>query len=267
MCLQPKLARMTHSPSLAARIHVSKIIYLHKQNSQLLIEKDKMGIFERICESLGMLPDIKITQTNLKLIICMEGKTDIELLKRFGKNNFDIDLEACPEILLLPLGGSNLQNFADYAYLSKLTTPEMHIYDRDKPEYGKFASKINAASPNNYATLTAFYAIENYIHPLLHLGSYPTNRVFVDTQTDTWKKDWKDLNIAKEFSNMLKGEVEGGNSEIKGHSQQKVKTKLCEKLADKMTKDLLIDLGAYSEVSGWFDFIKSKLVPTEEGGT
>lgn len=257
----------THSPSLAARIHVSKIIYLHKQNSQLLIEKDKIGIFGRICESLGMLPDIKITQTNLKLIICMEGKTDIELLKKFGKNSFDIDINAHPEILLLPLGGSNLQNFADYSYLSKLATPEMHIYDRDKPEYKKFIDKINAASPSNYARLTQFYAIENYIHPSLHVGLYSTAKIFVDTQTDTWKEGWKDLNIAKNFNAMLQEEVEGGNNKITGHSQQKIKTKLCEKLSEKMTRDLLIDLGADDEVNEWFDFIKSKLASTEGSGS
>ena len=135
----------THSPSLAARIHFSKVIYLHKNANNLLIEKDNFDVLEKTCESLGMYPNIQInrTETNLKIIICMEGKSDILFLKEVGRIVFGIDLEADSRILLIPLGGGNLQHWANYCYLRKLNTPEIHIYDNDVKKYRGVVSKIN----------------------------------------------------------------------------------------------------------------------------
>lgn len=73
----------THSPSLGALVPTNNIIYLYKENHDVKIESNDPIILDKVTESLGIMPNIEITKvsSNIKLIICMEGYTDIEFLK------------------------------------------------------------------------------------------------------------------------------------------------------------------------------------------
>ena len=77
----------THSPSLGALVPTNNIIYLYKENYDVKIESNDPIILDKVTESLGIMPNIEITKvsSNIKLIICMEGYTDIEFLKNISK--------------------------------------------------------------------------------------------------------------------------------------------------------------------------------------
>lgn len=177
----------THSPNLAANIDYNNLVYMYKDNNQICFKKDEIDVLEMVCESLGLHQNIEInkTLTSLKLIICTEGITDIEFLKNIGLNIFSINLQSHPNILMIPLGGGNLQHFANQVYLSKLGTPEIHIYDNDVKKYQGIVRKINNSRPNSKAFNTKFYEIENYIHPSLYLP--PLNRTGLACQLERSK--------------------------------------------------------------------------------
>ena len=167
----------THSPSLGALVPTNNIIYLYKENHDVKIESNDPIILDKVTESLGIMPNIEITKvsSNIKLIICMEGYTDIEFLKNISKC-FSYDLENNPDILIIPLGGSTLEHWQNYKYLDKLSNiPQFHIYDRDVKKYRRIINKITQNQMHK-AIQTKFYEIENYIHPDLYINVVPLIR-------------------------------------------------------------------------------------------
>ncbi|AZB90167.1 hypothetical protein DKE41_003905 [Acinetobacter pittii] len=98
------------------------------------METNDVTILERVTDSLGITPNIEISKiySEVKLIICMEGPTDIEFLKNISTSCFNFNLSSHPNILLMPLGGGNLEHWVHFKYLDKLPNiPQIHIYDRD----------------------------------------------------------------------------------------------------------------------------------------
>lgn len=119
---QTQILLTTHSPSLGALVPTNNIIYLYKEEEKIKIESNDSGILDKVTNSLGIMPNITINKTlsNIKLIICMEGYTDVQFLKNISKNCFQLDLETNPNVLIIPLGGGNLEHWENYKYLDKL---------------------------------------------------------------------------------------------------------------------------------------------------
>ncbi|MDQ1209911.1 putative ATP-dependent endonuclease of OLD family [Acinetobacter baylyi] len=251
----------THSPSLGSLVPLSNIIYLYKQDKELIIETNDVTILEKVTESLGITPDIMISKiyTNIKLIICMEGPTDIEFLKNISISCFNFDLSNHPQVLLIPLGGGNLEHWVTFRYLDKLPNiSQIHIYDRDVKKYGKFIQKINQNSLHK-AFQTNFYEIENYIHPSLYSNCYQFSEPFIDFSNDQWKSEWNSIDVPKKLSQHLKYCFENGDRSLKEYSSEQIKKKLNYELSKVLTKDLLKDIGAYEEISSWIQVIQQKV--------
>lgn len=254
----------THSPSLGSLVPLSNIIFLYKEDNELKIETDDVTILEKVTDSLGITPDINITKaySEIKLIICMEGYTDIEFLKNISKSCFNFDLSNQPSILVLPLGGGNLEHWVTFKYLDKLPNiPQIHIYDRDVKKYGRFINKINQ-NPNHKAFKTNLYEIENYIHPSLYSHSYQFSTPFVDLTTQDWKTGWYNIDIPKKLSEHLKTCYLQGDSHLRDYKSEQIKKKFNSDLSKLLTKDLLIDLGVYDEVNSWIHYIQEKIAYT-----
>lgn len=251
----------THSPSLGSLVPLSNIIFLYKEDNELKIETDDVTILERVTDTLGIIPNIEISQvySEIKLIICMEGPTDIEFLKNLSTSCFNFDLSNHPNILLMPLGGGNLEHWVTFKYLNKLpNTPQIHIYDRDVKKYGKFISKINQ-NPLHKAFQTRFYEIENYIHPSLYSNSYSFSTPFVDFYNDDWKVNWSNLDIPTTLSAHLKQCYADGDTHLKEYKPEHIKKKLNYDLSKKLTKELLIEIGAFEEIESWITLIQEKI--------
>ena len=249
----------THSPSLGALVPTNNIIYLYKENNDVKIESNDPLILDKVTESLGIMPNIEITKvsSNIKLIICMEGYTDIEFLKNIS-NCFSYDLANDPNILIIPLGGSTLEHWQNFKYLDKLSSvPQFHIYDRDVKKYGRIINKITQNSLHK-AVQTQFYEIENYIHPDLYHNCYQHSDAFIDTSSDHWKETWKDKNIPKELSTHLKTCFDNGDRHLRDTNETGIKKNLNFELSKITEIHHLKSLNAYDEINDWFNYIKEK---------
>nr|WP_202115094.1 AAA family ATPase [Gilliamella sp. Pas-s27] len=80
----------THSPSLASLCPINNIIFLFKNNGKTNYQTGDNLDLPEVTTTLGILPNIPVeTSTNLKVILCLEGPTDVEFFDNIC-NNFGI---------------------------------------------------------------------------------------------------------------------------------------------------------------------------------
>lgn len=109
-----------------------------------------------------------------KLCLVVEGRHDIEFLKRIGAVLHDDDpslpdlagLEQAGVILFLPAGGGDFRPWS--SRLAPLGLAELHLYDRElSPETERrraWAALVNRR-PRCRAFVTTRRSLENYLHP------------------------------------------------------------------------------------------------------
>lgn len=247
----------THSPSLASLCPINKIIFLFKHDGKINIQIDDNVDLTEVATTLGILPNIPAkTTTNLKVILCLEGPTDVEFFNNICKN-FGIDINSDRRIMSLPLGGGTLIHWVNKDYLRKLNLPEIHIYDRDVDKYAKNVNQVNSKL-NCWAVQTKMLELENYIHPSLYNIAYPIAEQFVNLSSN-WISTWSSRDIPKELSQFLKTKKAAGNSNIKDEGESSIKNIFSSVLSKHMTEQLFKELNAYDEVNGWFEQIKKYL--------
>lgn len=122
-------------------------------------------MYKEIVEELGIVPDNRV-----KLLICVEGPTDVQALKILSSalNKEDdtiIDLSTDQRIAFVPLGGGTLSFWVEKNYLGKLNRPEFHLYDGDKDSYKIEIDKVNARNDSSTGVTTKRLMMENYLHP------------------------------------------------------------------------------------------------------
>ncbi len=248
----------THSPGIANLLPVESLRFLYKDDDgKVVVEKGSDEVLEKIAKSLGVLPTVdKDRIEQLKLIVCVEGPTDVEFFKRLGKivdNDLKIDFENDKRVVIIPLGGSTLKYWVDNHYLRKLGLPEIHIYDGDKEEYKRKAREINNRNDGSKGFFTNKREIENYVHPKIIKDIFRLNdrelMNLIDLTKPDWVKDWNMLDIPKKLINIYKN---------KGWSIQEnlVKEKITTEGIEKMTLELFKELNAYDEIKEWFKAIK-----------
>ncbi|WP_456397556.1 ATP-binding protein [Desulfurobacterium sp.] len=250
----------THSPGIAKLLPIENLRFLYKQNDKVVVEYGSDDILEKIAESLGVLPSVdKDKIDKLKLIVCVEGPTDVEFFKRLSRiidDDLIIDFENDPRIIIIPLGGSTLKYWVDNHYLRKLGLPEIHIYDGDKEENERKAEQINNRSDESKGFVTKKREIENYVHPsimkdIFYLSKQELTDLIDMSKTD-WVEYWDTIDIPKKLMEIYKN---------KGWSikENKIKEKICTEGIERMSIELLRELDAYEEVKEWFTTIKNML--------
>jgi putative ATP-dependent endonuclease of the OLD family len=251
-----QLITTTHSPALAGIVRTDSVIFVYREQLQIKIEKGSATNLQKIADTLGILPDISVNDSSIKVVFCVEGPLDIVFFNHIGKL-FEVDMQAHPEILTVCLGGGTLHHWVNQNYLAKLGKPQIHIYDRDVPSYKEAVDKVNQMT-NSWAATTTSYEIENYVHPSLIKNLYPVGDTYF-LQTGNWAKDWANKDVPKTLSEYLKKMKADGNKSISGESSESIKRLLSEQGAKLMTMELLTELGTRDEVSHWFDQIKKHL--------
>ena len=245
----------THSPGISNLLPRESLRFLYKKDAHIVIEKGTDEILEKIAESLGVLPSIdKEKIDKLKLIVCVEGPTDVEFFKRLSKKvdeNMIIDLENDQRVVLIPLGGSTLKHWVDNNYLRKLGLPEIHIYDGDKEEYKQSARQVSSRDDGSRGFTTQKREIENYVHPRIieQIFRELNHNMLIDiTQDKSWIEQWNQLDIIPSIktNGVLLREI-------------KIKEKICTEGIERMTKELFQELNAYEEIEGWFSTVKNIL--------
>jgi predicted ATP-dependent endonuclease of OLD family len=245
----------THSPGIASLLPIESLRFLYKRDGRILIEKGTDEIFEKISESIGVLPSIdKEKIGELKLIVCVEGPTDVEFFKRLSKKvdeDIIIDLEKDQGVVLIPLGGSTLKHWVDNHYLRKLSLPEIHIYDGDKEEYKQTARQVNSRDDGSRGFTTQKREIENYVHPSIieQIFHELNHNTLIDITQDNWIEQWNQLDIIPSIK-------------TNGVSLRKIKIKekICTKGIENMTVKLFQELQAYEEIKEWFRAMKNNIL-------
>lgn len=245
----------THSPGIASLLPIESLRFLSKRNDRILIEKGTNEILEKIAESLGVLPSIEKEKIiKLKLIVCVEGPTDVEFFKRLSKKineDISIDIENDQRVVLIPLGGSTLKHWVDNNYLRKLNSPEVHIYDGDKEEYKQTAQQVDSRNDGSKGFTTQKREIENYVHPSIIEDIFRelNNNTLIDRTKDNWLDDWNQSDLIPLIKN--KG------VRIRG---KRIKEKICTEGIENMTVELFQELQAYEEIKEWFKAIKDNIL-------
>lgn len=166
----------THVPGFAGLLSVGSLRYVSVRDGAIVIEARNDGIYEKITQDLGVLPELNEVQ----VLVCVEGPNDVSFLRHMSamlhiQDPSLPDLRTDTRIAVFPLGGSTLKEWVTCHYLKRLRKREIHIYDRGTPEYGQYCITVNARGDGSWATLTGKRTMENYLHPNLINAAYNIN--------------------------------------------------------------------------------------------
>lgn len=154
----------THSPGFAAELPIESVRYVTRDIAKKPSIHAGVDVFEDVAAALGLVADSRV-----KVLICVEGPTDIDALKSLSRalhlSDPQLpDLSTDHRFAFVPSGGSTLQHWVAEHYLSGLGRKEAHIYDSDVPVYGKAVAAVNARQDGSWATQTSKHEIESYLH-------------------------------------------------------------------------------------------------------
>jgi putative ATP-dependent endonuclease of OLD family len=161
----------THTPTLARKVdrNVLRLVRLDAGHPVILLGSDDATL-AAIKATLGVLPD-----HDVKVFVGVEGKWDIEFLKRISRIMHATDAtipdlgqaEAAGRLIFMPLGGSSMELWT--TRIAGLDRPEMYLTDRDAapPAQPKYQAHMVAwnARPGCNARCTTKRELENYLHP------------------------------------------------------------------------------------------------------
>lgn len=240
----------THSPSIVKQMKENNIIFLKKDGKTTIVKQADLLQQDELLEisnTLGITPNILS-----KLIISVEGETDINIIKSFNnikelKDIIDLEKE---NIDFIPQKGGKIIEWVNRDFLKNSDIREIIICDSDSPTYCELINSVNKLNnPKRKGINTQKLEIENYIHPILYNNLYNTSFQY--------DKDWDSLDIPNflviHCKNLPKYQSYKNDKKI----ENDLKTEISIKLAPKMTKELLDDLGAFEEIKSWFTEIKN----------
>jgi energy-coupling factor transporter ATP-binding protein EcfA2 len=155
----------THSPGFASSLPQVSIRYVsrHAETKKPQIQSG-VDVFGQVAEALGVTPDSRV-----QVLVCVEGPTDVLALKALSSALHQADptlpnLASDERIAFVVLGGGTLEHWVNQHYLRGLNKREVHIYDRDVPDYAECAKQVNERENGSWAVVTAKHEIESYLH-------------------------------------------------------------------------------------------------------
>ena len=101
-----------------------------------------------------------------------------------------------------------------------------------------------------------YWHIKNYYFDFVKI---PSCKNFVELSNNDWKVNWGNIDIPKSFSQHLKQCYIDGDNHLKEYSSEHIKKKLNYQLSKVVTKELLEDINAHTEIESWFQLIQQKI--------
>lgn len=257
----------THTPTLARRVDRNLLRYVSSETGHPEISSGSDdGTTDAIRKTLGVLPD-----HDVKLFVGVEGKWDMEFLRRISKMLHASD-KTMPNIeahendgnlVFIPLGGSSLELWV--SRLEGLGRPEIYITDRDEqppknPKYQIYLTEWNSRE-NCEGICTQKCELENYIHPDAIKAMLPTFPVAIgdfDDVPEMYAKSCLDAANGAGSWDSLDDENEK-DAEKKRKKKSNAKKQLNTVCVDNMTVDLLAASDPDSEIRGWLQKIAKHL--------
>lgn len=234
----------THSPGFAAELPVDSIRFVTRDNAGHPIVEAGADVFGLVADTLGVVPDSRV-----KVLLCVEGPTDASALKSLShalhlEDSSIPDLSTDDRVAFVVLGGGTLKHWVAEHYLKALRLPEVHIYDSDVPEYAHQVVAVNERNDGrgSWATQTAKYEIENYLHTraiaeavgvVVNIGDHPAAD-------------------GKGVPRLVAEAVAVSQGLGAPWKDSKAKAKLAERAFPRMTAEMIRERDPGNEVEGWF---------------
>lgn len=244
----------THVPGLAGLIPTNSLRYIRFSLSNgVVIDSGTEQVLRSISSDLGILPDGRV-----RAIVCVEGPNDVVFLKKMcalvrSANEAIIDLSSDPRVVVLPIGGSTLEQWVQHHYLQGLGLPEIHIYDRDTespPKYQAAADAVNSRGDGSWAVLTSMRETENYLHPAA-----------IDEALEVSVKFGSDDDVPLLVAEAIHRKAADSkpwhevDSELMGKKVSRAKKRLNSDASGAMTLEMLSKSDPSSEITGWLERI------------
>lgn len=227
----------THSPALIKLFEKDSIRFVEQENESTKISLLNDEVMSKIIKTMGLLPDIG------KVVICVEGNNDEKFLRNINQGIDELkeitDLESKIEsglLAIIPMNGSNLNDWIKRYALKNTNAIEFHLYDKDMDQ--KYRNNIETVinrKDGSFGTLTKKREIENYV-PKEKIEKEFDISIYLNSS-----ENWDDLDVPEK--------VKEKKTDLK---ESDIKSRICGKLSKEITKDDLESLGAWDEVKGWF---------------
>ncbi|PYE96617.1 putative ATP-dependent endonuclease of OLD family [Rhizobium sp. PP-F2F-G38] len=234
----------THSPGLAADLPVESIRFVSGEGppDTPTVERG-LDVFGKVADVLGVTPGSRV-----KVIICVEGPTDVEAL-RYLSHALHVEDSTVPSLLhnsacaFVVLGGSNLKHWVTQHYLENLRCPEVHIYDSDVASYGATVLQVNERSDGrgSWGVLTSKHEIECYLHPEAIKAVYGVSVDVVD------HPDADHPSVPAAFAASITA-----HKKLDGLMKDGTAKTYLSKVYPKMTAEMIRQRDPDGEVEGWF---------------
>jgi putative ATP-dependent endonuclease of OLD family len=164
-------------------------------------------------------------------------------------------------VIILPLGGSNLKEWAQSDFLRSLNIPEVHIYDRDfdtPPTYQSACDEVNNRNDNSWATLTSRKEIESYLHHDAINNEF--NLTITESDIVSYNYDVPKLVVESILratshplhSNLLRCKKDRDKKNL-------VKPYLNNQVVLGMTVEMLVQTDPNGDIRNWFEQIRLRL--------
>ncbi len=245
----------THTPALARLVELKCLRLIDKTDGKPRVydasDDDNNEMLNKICETLGVLPDNKI-----KVFFGVEGKHDINFLKNISNMlaQLECDIpdliaeENSGKLVFIPLGGSNLELWLHR--LAGFKLQEFYLTDRDNepPTPAKYQSYLDEWNKrdNCKAWVTSKRELENYLHVSLLKKNYQDyagtgedfdnvpNLAAESVHKSESEKDWAEL-----------------SNEKKKEKSSKIKKCINNDLVKQMTPELLTESDPEDDIRSW----------------
>ena len=239
----------THSPGFAAELPSDSIRFISRDAAtrQPTIQAGA-DVFGIVTDTLGVTPDNRV-----KLLLCVEGPTDVTALKALSKalhaeDNTLPDLENDERVAFIVLGGGTLKHWVNQNYLQALNRREVHIYDRDVAAYADAVIAVNARGNGCWAAQTLKHEVESYLHPDAINEAFGVTIAVTDHPVDgkaTPRVFAEAYSLAQRFDGVMKDNA--------------AKARLAERAFPLMTAARIRERDPDGEVIGWMRRIRDML--------
>jgi hypothetical protein len=129
-------------------------------------------------------------------------------------------------------------------YLKRSNVIEYHIYDGDREDYKKKVEKMNEEKDGRrFGQVTHLREMENYIPPSLVEEEF-------SIELADFKDRWKEIDVGKSLIDKAKAEIA-----CTATRERAIKSIISGKIARRVKKEMLIELGVYDEIKTWFEEI------------
>ncbi len=166
-----ELSNLVLPLACAALLPLESLRFIEKVNNVRIIQNGNEEVFEKIAQSLGILPDPISKHTRALLLV--EGKGDVvfvnHIAEKLEENNIITHTFAEKRFAIVPVGGcGNLKHWKTLKIADQFNIPYCILLDSDK---GTNEEHINAATVSSLreegikAYTTRKREPENYIHP------------------------------------------------------------------------------------------------------